>query len=80
MNLKNIFLYDIMNKVFNNMVEVNKKYNVIINKQKIKEELNNQIKKLNNFLNEKLEKNKKEINKELNKEIKKEINDNYFSG
>ena len=81
LNIKNIFLSDIIQKVYNHMVEIRDKNNKIILQEDIRTEFNNQITKLRNFFNTQLNNRNKENNIVANNnknDVYKKISPNIY--
>ena len=71
--IKNIFLSDIIHKVYKHMVEIRDKRNEIIGKQEIKKEFNKQITNLRNYFNTQITIKNKEIKSSKTNKITNDI-------
>ena len=68
-SIHNLFLFDIINKVFKKTTELHDNHNKIITEEEILKEYNKQVKKLKLFFDKKIEENKKgQFNKMSNNE------------
>ena len=64
--IHNLFLFDIMNKVFKKMIEFHDNHNKVITEEEIMEEYNNQIDELENFFDNKIKGKEKDMSNKIN--------------